>query len=288
MLSSPADVLLLLGGVLSAAFVLFLPLELWRLRRQGRLTWAYVREMLASASPLIPTLLVSGVVMAFIGGLYAGAAALAPWSIPTGVGTALACLVLVDFLYYWDHRCGHRIALLWAASHSVHHSSPQFDQTTGFRISFLDGFISPWFYLPAVLIGFDPLLVLACFGVILGYQQWLHTETIGRLGWLDRWFNTPSNHRVHHGVQDAYLDRNYGAIQMVWDRLFGTYAAEGTGEGEAPRYGLVHPIGGSDPILVHTAGLIQLAHALRPVRGVWRRLALLVRPPGAPAGSASP
>lgn len=278
------DALMLAAGAMSAAFLVFLPVELWRLRRQGRLTLAYAREMLASASPLVPTLLAGGVVAAFVGGLYGAAASLAAWEIPTGPASALACLLLVDFLFYWDHRCGHRVALLWAASHSVHHSSPQFDQTTGFRVSVLDGFISPWFYLPAVLAGFDPLLVVACLGVVLGYQQWLHTETVGRLGWLDGWLNTPSNHRVHHGVQDAYLDRNYGGVLMVWDRLFGTYAAEG----EPPRYGLVHPIGGSGPVLVHTAGLVQLARAMRRVRGLRRRLALLFLPPGTDAGRPGP
>lgn len=253
-----------------------LPLELWRRYRRGHLTWGSVREMAASASTLIPTVLAGSATVAFITALFAGASALTPWTIETGWASALACLILIDFLYYWDHRCGHRVRLYWAVSHSVHHSSPQFDQTTGLRISFVDGFLSPWFYTPALLAGFDPLLVVACFGIILSYQQWLHTETIGRLGWFDRWFNSPSNHRVHHGVQNPYLDRNYGAVLMVWDRMFGTW----TPETEAPVYGLVHPINSANPLTVHIAEIRALIRDLRRAGDWSTRLQLLFHPPG--------
>jgi sterol desaturase/sphingolipid hydroxylase (fatty acid hydroxylase superfamily) len=235
------------GTALGAAIVVFLPWELWRYRRAGRLDRARIREMLASASPLLPTLLLGGAITAFIVALFAAAAALAPWKIPVDGWTAGLALVVVDFMYYWDHRVAHRNRSYWALAHSVHHSSPQYDQTTGLRVSFMDGFFSPWFYLPPILLGFDPLLVGACFTVIIGYQQWLHTEAIGKLPWLDGWLNTPSNHRVHHGVQAQYQDRNYGAILIVWDRLFGTWAREE----EPVRYGLTHPIDSSHPLTVH-------------------------------------
>jgi sterol desaturase/sphingolipid hydroxylase (fatty acid hydroxylase superfamily) len=241
------DALTWAGGLLGATIVLLLPWELWRLHRQGRLDGARWREMLASASPLLPTVVLGGVVTSFITTLFAFAASLAPWKIPTTAGSAALALLAVDFLYYWDHRVAHRNRGYWALAHSVHHSSPSYDQTTGLRVSFVDGFFSPWFYLPAILVGFDPWLVGACFTVILGYQQWLHTEAIGRLSWLDGWLNTPANHRVHHGVQARYQDRNYGAILMVWDRLFGTW----TPESEPVRYGLTHPIGSANPLAVH-------------------------------------
>ncbi len=235
------------GTLLGAAIAVLLPWELWRLHRQRRLDRARLREMLASASPLLPTLALSGVVGAFIAGLFGLAAGLAPWQVPVTGWTAALALLTVDFLYYWDHRVAHRNRSYWALAHSVHHSSPQYDQTTGLRVSFVDGFISPWFYLPPILLGFDPWLIAACFGVIIGYQQWLHTETVGRLPWLDGWLNTPANHRVHHGVQAHYQDRNYGAILMVWDRLFGTW----TPEREPVQYGLTHPLGSSNPLAVH-------------------------------------
>lgn len=265
-----------LATALSALFVVFLPLELWRRYRAGRLDRRSVREMLASASPLVPTLLTGPLVLAFIAGLYATAHAITPLRLPTTWGTAALALLLVDFLYYWDHRAAHRVRAYWAISHSVHHSSWQYDQTTAFRISFVDGFLSPWFYVPAVLLGFHPMLVAACLGLILAYQQWLHTESVGRLGWLDSVFNTPSNHRAHHAVQPQYLDRNYGAVLIVWDRLFGTYAREH----ETPVYGLTEQIGSAHPWRVHATEAVKLWRDLKRAPDGRTRWALLWKPPG--------
>ena len=275
----------LISAFFSVLFFVFLPIELWRRYRAGRLTRHSVRESLFSLSPLTLTMLSSGVVIAFITFLYSAAATLQIWTIPSTIWTAVLALLLVDFLYYWDHRCGHRIGAYWAFSHSVHHSSHQYDQTTATRISFIDGFISPWFYLPAVFIGFDPLLVLGCFGVILAYQQWIHTESIGKLPALDGWLNTPSNHRVHHGVQSQYLDKNYGAILMVWDRIFGTYEPE-----NAPvTFGLTQPIKQSESMRpkawlrgiwdVHTWEAQVLLRKLRRAKSWRARWNLLWRPP---------
>jgi sterol desaturase/sphingolipid hydroxylase (fatty acid hydroxylase superfamily) len=272
---STLSLLDLIAVAASALAVPLLPLECWRYWRQRRLGREHVREMLASASPLVPTLLTAPVVTAFIVFLFGTAAGLAPWSIPTTWWSALLALLAVDFMYYWDHRVAHRVRLIWAIAHSVHHSSPLYNQTVGLRISFVDGFTSPWFYVPVILVGFDPLLVAGAFGVILGYQQWLHTETVGKLRWLDGWLNTPSNHRVHHGVQPQYIDRNYGAVLMLWDRLFGTYAEED----EAARYGLTQPIDTHHPLRIHTAEALKLWHDVRAARD-WRdRLRLLVAPP---------
>lgn len=235
--------------VFGAAIVLLLPWELWRLHRTSRLDRARFREMLASAGPAVPSLLVSGSVAAFVLGLYGLVGAWVPWHIPTNGWTAMLALLAVDFMYYWDHRCAHRNRTYWAIAHSVHHSSPHYDQTTGLRVSFIDGFISPWFYVPVVAIGFDPQLVAACLALTIGWQQWLHTEAVGRLPWLDGWLNTPSNHRAHHGVQARYQDVNYGAILIVWDRLFDTYEPEAAEE--PVRYGITRPIASTSLVEVH-------------------------------------
>jgi sterol desaturase/sphingolipid hydroxylase (fatty acid hydroxylase superfamily) len=259
------------GMILSAALFVMLPVELIRQHRANRLTRQSWLEMFANISPLVPTILVGGAVTAFVIWLFTAAAALAPWTLPVNGWTALAAIILVDAVYYVDHRIGHRMRLMWAVSHSVHHSSPVFNQTTGLRISFVDGFISPWYYTVIILAGFDPLLVAAAFGVNLGYQQWIHTEVIGKLGWFDRWFNSPSNHRVHHGSQSQYLDKNYGGILMIWDRLFGTYEPEG----EPVVYGLTEPIGSVNPWRVHFEEAIRLVRkftALKTARAKWRLL----------------
>jgi sterol desaturase/sphingolipid hydroxylase (fatty acid hydroxylase superfamily) len=264
-----------LAAGLGALFFLFLPFELWQRRRAGLLTWASAKEMAANVGVFVPGLLAGGLVLAFVVGLFTVAASVSPWEIATTPLTAVLCVLLVDLLYYWDHRTVHRVRVLWAISHSVHHSSPNYDQTTALRVSVLDGAISPWFYLPAVLIGFDPLLVVAAFGLVLAYQQWLHTESIGRLGWIDSVFNTPSNHRVHHGVEGPYIDKNYGAILIVWDRLFGTWARETV----RPTYGLVEPIASSHIWTVHIAEARRLWADLRREKRWSERLDMLFGPP---------
>jgi sterol desaturase/sphingolipid hydroxylase (fatty acid hydroxylase superfamily) len=148
------------------------------------------------------------------------------WRLPTNAVWVWALgLVFYDFCYYWQHRLGHTVALLWAA-HVVHHQSEDYNLSTALRqpgTSWLTNWI---FYLPMALVGVPPLV----FGIVglvqLLYQYWPHTQHIGKLGGFDRWFCSPSNHRVHHAVNDRYLDKNYGGILMVWDRLFGSFAEE--------------------------------------------------------------
>jgi sterol desaturase/sphingolipid hydroxylase (fatty acid hydroxylase superfamily) len=137
----------------------------------------------------------------------------------------VAALLLYDFLYYWNHRLGHEINVLWAA-HVVHHQSEEFNLSTALRQS-SSGFLLSWlFYVPMALAGFPPRLFLFVSLVDLLYQFWIHTEQVGSLGVVDRILATPSNHRVHHGVNDQYVDRNYGGILILWDRLFGTFQPE--------------------------------------------------------------
>lgn len=142
----------------------------------------------------------------------------------TWYGIAIA-VVMFDFCEYWLHRVGHEVAIFWAA-HVVHHQSEELNLCTALRQESQNAVLGWPFYLPLAIAGVPPVM----FGfVLLGvqyYQIWAHTEQIGKLGWLDRVLTTPSNHRVHHAVNDCYLDRNYGGLFVLWDRMFGTYAAE--------------------------------------------------------------
>ena len=264
------------GDLLAVLALGLLLVELLWLRRRGRLGKDRVLEMLASFGTLLPAIAVEILLTASWIAVYFGVQALVPWQIPTTVWTAVLAVILVDLAYYWEHRLSHEIRLLWALAHSVHHSSPHFNQATAYRISFMDQFISPLFYLPIVALGFHPLLVLAAFVLILAYQTWLHTEMIGRLGWLDRVFNTPSNHRVHHGADAGYLDRNYGAVLMLWDRLFGTYQAETAN----PVYGLTEPLNSKNPLKVHFHEAGLLLRDLRAAESPGEALDLLFRRPG--------
>ena len=146
----------------------------------------------------------------------------------------VAAIVLYDLAYYWNHRAGHRITLFWAA-HAVHHQSEDYNLSTALRQT-STGWMFGWiFYLPIALLGFPPEVVGVAGLINLLYQYWVHTEQVGKLGWFDRVFCSPSNHRVHHAVNDAYLDKNYGGILILWDRLFGTFQEED--DNDPCRYG---------------------------------------------------
>lgn len=154
-------------------------------------------------------------------------------------------LLLYDFCYYWLHRCGHEVGVLWAA-HAVHHQSERYNLSTALRQS-SSGVLLGWiFYLPMAVLGY-PVEVFAVVAVIdLIYQYWIHTELVPKLGWFDRVFASPSNHRVHHAVNDRYLDRNYGGLLIVWDLLFGTFAEER--DDEPVVYGTRAPLRSWNPL----------------------------------------
>ena len=139
----------------------------------------------------------------------------------------------VDFCFYWYHYASHVIRFFWAF-HFVHHSSQEMNLTVAYRINWFSALISPFFYIPLALIGLPPAFIVAAYGLNLLFQFFLHTEAIRKLGFLEYIFNTPSNHRVHHGSNDQYIDKNFGGVLIIWDRLFGTYQPEE----EKPKYGV--------------------------------------------------
>lgn len=203
--------------------------------------------------------------------------ALSDWS-AANPWTWVIGLVLYDFTYYWQHRKGHEWNLLWA-SHVVHHSSERFNLSTALRVPSASMHLWTWlFALPLALLGIPPMVYAVAALLNLLYQFWIHTERIGKLGWFDRWFGSPSNHRVHHGVNDRYLDTNYGGILMLWDRWFGSYAEEL--DLDPPRYGTRAPVRSWNPLWVNLDTLWALTRdALRARR--WRDAAVLwLRHPG--------
>jgi sterol desaturase/sphingolipid hydroxylase (fatty acid hydroxylase superfamily) len=189
----------------------------------------------------------------------------------------LGALVAYDFCYYWLHRAGHRVAVLWAA-HVVHHQSEDYNLSTALRQTG-SGWLFGWiFYLPLAVAGVPPLVFGTVALIDLLYQFWVHTQQVGRLGWFDRWFCSPSNHRVHHAVNDRYVDRNYGGILILWDRLFGTFQDEDAAEPVV--YGTRAPLRSFNPLWANLEVYAALArdawHARR-----WRdRLLLWLKPPG--------
>lgn len=198
-----------------------------------------------------------------------------PWQIPVNIWTTLLCLLLVDFIYYWEHVIEHKVRILWSY-HSIHHSSPIYNYTTALRVSFIDGFITWIFYLPLVFMGFHPYIVFLCFFLVLMYQFWLHTEIIGKLGWFEKIFMTPSQHRVHHGSDKIYLDKNFGALLSIWDRMFGTYQEEM----HKPNYGITKPINTINPIKVHLVEYIDIFKDVWKANSVKEAWNYIIKPPG--------
>ncbi len=189
----------------------------------------------------------------------------------------IAALLLYDLLYYWKHRFGHRVALGWAA-HVVHHQSEDYNLSTALRQT-STGWLCDWlFYLPMALLGFPPLVFAVVAMVDLLYQYWVHTQQIGRLGWFDRWFCSPSNHRVHHAVNDAYLDKNYGGILILWDRLFGTFAEER--DEEPCVYGTRAPLRSYNPLWANLEVYAALARDAWHARSWADKLRVWFKPPG--------
>ena len=205
-----------------------------------------VLDMLANVSTQIPYLLVE---IFLLSSAYAGyvwlSNTLVLWQIPVNGWTALLAVLVADFVYYWEHRFAHEVRILWT-QHAVHHSSRFMNMTVGVRFGPFEGVATVLFHLPMLFIGFAPELIFFGIIVVLAYQTWIHTELIGRLGPLEGILNTPSNHRVHHGCDDKYIDRNYGGILMIWDRAFGTYQREE----ETPRYGLKGDFNSVNPLVV--------------------------------------
>jgi alkylglycerol monooxygenase len=166
----------------------------------------------------------------------------------------VTAFVLYDFCYYWKHRFGHEMNILWAA-HVVHHSSEEYNLTTALRQS-SSSFFSWIFYLPMAVLGFDPITLITVGSLNLIYQFWVHTRHIPKLGWYEWVFVTPSNHRVHHAQNQVYIDRNYGGVFILWDRIFGSFQEEL--ETEKPIYGIRKALKSWNPLWANVHVYIQL------------------------------
>ena len=196
-----------------------------------------------------------------------------------------AVFVLVDLCYYWSHRLSHEVNLLWAG-HVVHHSSEEYNLAVALRQSALHGLFTWVFYLPLALAGVPWTMYVACYSLNLVYQFWIHTRAVGRMGRVTEWvLNTPSHHRVHHGRNPKYLDRNHGGVFIVWDRLFGTFHPEE----EEPVYGITKPLRSWNPLWANVHGFVEIWRDARRAAS-WRdRLAYAFGPPGwRPAAEGGP
>ena len=261
-------------------FTLFMGLELLALRfldEDERGAGGYeLRDSRASILMGLGSLIVNGGarIVALVG--YAALYVLSPLRMdPHRWWTWAAAILIVDLLFYVEHRSAHRVRILWAA-HQAHHNSQRFNLSTAVRQKW-----NPWWelivWIPLPLLGMPPWMIFSVFSINLVFQFFVHTERIERM-WapVELVFNTPSHHRVHHASDRDYLDRNYAGILIVWDRMFGTYAEET----HKPTYGLTKNVDSFNPFRLQYHEYASIARDLRRARGWRARLGYLVGPPG--------
>ncbi|QYO66424.1 sterol desaturase family protein [Leptolyngbya sp. 7M] len=204
----------------------------------------------------------------FVAVIYTAAYELAPYKFPADAWWSWVLLFFVDDLaYYWFHRVSHEMRLFWNF-HVVHHSSEHYNLSVAVRQSWFSGLLHWIFYAPIMLLGFAPWMFALMHGFNLIYQFWIHTKFIKTLGPLEYVLNTPSHHRVHHGVNNPYLDKNYAGVLIIWDRLFGSFVPES----EEPKYGIIKPIKSFNPLWINTHGWVEMRDAMRQRRTLLGKL----------------
>ncbi len=187
----------------------------------------------------------------------------------------LGLVLLVDLAYYWAHRMSHEVNLFWGG-HVVHHQSEEYNLSVALRQSSLQVVWTFAFNLPIALIGFDTRDFVLISALNTLYQFWIHTETIGKLGWLEYIFNTPSHHRVHHGRNPKYIDKNHAGAFIIWDKIFGTFQAEE----EKPVYGITKPINSWNAIWANMSHYSEMSQDLKRIP-IWKdKIRYLFKKPG--------
>ena len=197
------------------------------------------------------------------------------FTLENSVLTWIVAFLLLDMLYYWFHRWSHGINFLWAA-HIVHHQSEEYNLSVALRQSWWQGLFSFWLYIPVALLGVHPLTIVTVAAFITLYQFWIHTKALGKLGPLEWLFNTPSHHRVHHGSDPKYIDRNHAGTLIIWDKVFGTFQREE----EEPVYGITTPLKTWDPLTANFHYWGDLFRWARKARTWKDKLLIFLKPPG--------
>lgn len=262
------------------AFVVAMVLEIYWARRHTDVTGYHARDTAASLSLGLANVFVAGFAkflsIPFFAWLYehrivdiGSAGVSAFW------WTWIVLLFAEDLCYYWFHRIHHDVRLLWAC-HVNHHSSRYFNFSTALRQPLLTPLTGPLFWAPLPLVGFPPWMVLTAQAWSLLYQFWLHTEAVHRLGPLEWILNTPSHHRVHHGKNTPYLDKNHAGIFILWDRLFGSFAPEE----ECVVYGLTKDITTHHPARIAFHEFAAIGRDVVRAPGLIAKLGYLLAPPG--------
>lgn len=249
-----------------AMFIALMAFEAWyRYRKEGHSGY-YIKETLANLTTGASYKIVDGIVIALFITAFADYIAQfgLQWNPEASIGVFILLFILADFFMYINHFCQHKLRWFWAV-HVTHHSSDHMNLSTALRQNFLNGLNGNWMlmWVPLALIGFDKDWILIAIETNLLYQFFMHTEAVDRLGWMEKIFNTPSHHRVHHGSNPAQIDRNFGGVFIIWDKLFGTFQDESTA-GEI-KYGVTRmPEKPLNPFYIQVYEFVDM------IKDVWR------------------
>jgi sterol desaturase/sphingolipid hydroxylase (fatty acid hydroxylase superfamily) len=264
-------------AILLAFLALALVEYVWRTRiaRRGY-DW---RASLGSLGVAVIQFAIKPLTAGFVAAIFTAVYTLAPVKLPLNDWRVwVAAFFAVEFTYYWFHRTSHTVNWFWA-THAVHHSANEMTLPAAIRLGWTGQVTGAWvFFLPLLVIGFPPLLVVGLLGANLIYQYSLHTEAIGKL-WapIEYILNTPSHHRAHHASNEGWLDTNYGGVLIIFDRMFGTFAAEPDGGGLT--YGLVTPLRSHNPGRIAFNQWLVLGRAVANADSCTKRLGLLIGAP---------
>jgi len=183
--------------------------------------------------------------------------------------------IATDFCYYWAHRMSHQVNLFWNG-HAVHHQSEDYNLSVALRQGAFQTFFTAPFFIPLAIIGFPPEFFLFVSAFVTLYQFWIHTENIEKMGWFETVFNTPSHHRVHHGIDPKYIDKNHAGVFIIWDKMFGTFQEEE----EKPTYGVTIPLNSLNPVKAQIVPFKLMFSALEKGNGLVDKLRIMLNPPG--------
>jgi len=183
--------------------------------------------------------------------------------------------IATDFCYYWAHRMSHQVNLFWNG-HAVHHQSEDYNLSVALRQGAFQTFFTAPFFIPLAIIGFPPEFFLFVSAFVTLYQFWIHTENIEKMGWFETVFNTPSHHRVHHGIDPKYIDKNHAGVFIIWDKMFGTFQEEE----EKPTYGVTIPLNSLNPVKAQIEPFKLMFLALEKGNGLVDKLRIMLNPPG--------
>jgi len=264
--------------LMAPLFLVTIGVEWWHMRRTGQQHIHHVPDAMASINlgsiySLIDVIFLYVLVLPTMLWLYQ----FRWFTIDTTLLSFAGLYLGVEFCYYWFHRASHRVRWFWCA-HSAHHASEYMNFTTALRQSWLYAVAGNWlFYLPMVLLGFDPRWVMFAYALNLTYQFFVHTQWVKQLpAPIEYLFNTPSHHRVHHGRNPKYIDKNYGGTLIIFDRLFGTFEPEV----EKPDYGLVHPMHSYNLLWLTVHEWVAMVRDVMRPGPLWLRLKHVWAPPG--------